>query len=483
MIVPNGIGLRLIASVDHWGWDMDKLLDHPFPKGMGLHILALSNGHGEDTIGAQILQAVQREVATDAPRAHDTGAHDTGAKRTVTVTALPLVGEGKAYERAGIDCISPVRSHPPSGGFLYMDFRQLWGDLQNGLVGVTLRQWQLVKTWTQTSEKSGGQPLVLEVGDIVPLLFAWRSQAPYSFVGTAKSEYYLRDSNGEFLRSRRSEGWSGSVYLPWERWLMARPRCKAVFPRDRLTTDILKQWAIPALDLGNPMMDGFLPFLEGEPLAGPPTVSPNPPPSPDEPLKLLIIPGSRSPEAYRNWTQLLELGTAIAQDWDGRPVEIQGAIAPGLDLNALNALIATLATPWQSGSIPNTWHRGTVTLQLSVGQFYEQALNTHIGLAMAGTATEQLVGLGQPIVTMAGQGPQFTPAFAEAQTRLLGSSILLVDTVDEGVKTVRSLLETPQQWSAITQNGRDRLGVPGAAKRIAQHFLKLSLEPRKITQA
>ncbi|AKV71223.1 hypothetical protein VL20_6511 [Microcystis panniformis FACHB-1757] len=49
---------------------------------------------------------------------------------------------------------------------------------------------------------------------------------------------------------------------------------------------------------------------------------------------------------------------------------------------------------------------------------------------MAGTATEQLVGLGKPAITIAGSGPQFTPHFAKLQQRLLGCSILLGDSAD-----------------------------------------------------
>jgi len=39
---------------------------------------------------------------------------------------------------------------------------------------------------------------------------------------------------------------------------------------------------------------------------------------------------------------------------------------------------------------------------------------------MAGTATEQFVGLGKPAIAIPGIGPQFTAAFAEAQSRHLG---------------------------------------------------------------
>ena len=39
---------------------------------------------------------------------------------------------------------------------------------------------------------------------------------------------------------------------------------------------------------------------------------------------------------------------------------------------------------------------------------------------MAGTATEQAIGLAKPVIQIEGKGPQFTKSFAEAQRRLLG---------------------------------------------------------------
>ena len=242
-----------------------------------MQLLCLSNGHGEDVIAVRICQELQHHQA--APE----------------LAALPLVGEGRAYTQLDIPMIGSVRTMP-SGGFIYMEGRQLLRDLQGGLLQLTWAQFKAVRRWA----KRGG--VILAVGDIVPLLFAWLSGAPYVFVGTAKSEYYLRDEAGWLPNRSRWEGWSGSVYLPWERWLMSHRRCKAVFPRDKLTTEILQQWSIPAFDLGNPMMDGIYPK--------------NPAPifyEPDAELKemqrsliVTLLPGSRAPEAYENWEKIVQ---------------------------------------------------------------------------------------------------------------------------------------------------------------------------------
>ena len=47
---------------------------------------------------------------------------------------------------------------------------------------------------------------------------------------------------------------------------------------------------------------------------------------------------------------------------------------------------------------------------------------------MTGTAVEQAVGLGKPIIAVPGNGPAFTYRFAEAQNRLLGDSVQVIGT-------------------------------------------------------
>lgn len=406
-----------------------------------MKLLCLSNGHGEDLIALRILDQLQHQVPS------------------LELAALPLVGEGRAYTQHDIAVIGPVK-RLPSGGFIYMDGRQLARDVQGGLLQLTLKQLRTVKTWAS----QGGA--ILAVGDIVPLLFAWWSGAPYSFVGTAKSDYYLRDEEGPLPRPtwfERLEGWSGSVYLPWERWLMSRRRCRAVFPRDRLTATRLKRWPIPVFDLGNPMMDGLDPTDNA--LALPQ----------EDVLTVVLLPGSRPPEAYNNWSLI---GQAVAELVTHLPQRLLflGAIAPGLDLARLQTTLE--ADGWRpdpdhppehasASERPMRLTQGRATLLLSQHAFSDCLQRADLAIAMAGTATEQFVGLGKPALILAGGGPQFTPAFAEAQTRLLGPSVILLKTPRQAVTVVRSLLDNPDYLQIIAENGRRRMGEPGAAYRIA----------------
>jgi uncharacterized protein (TIGR03492 family) len=403
-----------------------------------MKLLILSNGHGEDAIAARI--AEQLQLTPNPPE----------------LAILPLVGEGHAYRGLNIPLIGRVKKMP-SGGFVYMDSRELWRDLQGGLLQLTLAQFQSIRQWS----KEGGK--ILAVGDILPLIFAWMSGAKYAFVGTAKSEYYLRDENDWLASTSFLERSLGSDYFPWERWLMSRPNCKAVFPRDSLTSQNLQQFSIPAFDLGNPMMDGLeattKSFLD------------NP-----KPLTILLLPGSRSPETERNWQLILQAINEILQQFTNQDICFLAAIAPSLDLEPLQSALFT--HQWQEininlADIPINdsqvigFEKSNARLFLSQ-QAYGDCLHlSDMAIAMAGTATEQFVGLGKPVFSLPGDGPQFTPKFAQRQTYLLGQSVILSKNLEEMGRELNSVLNSPEKRQAIAENGKKRLGKPGAANRIA----------------
>lgn len=419
-----------------------------------MQMLCLSNGHGEDIIAVRICQELQQHPASPE------------------LAALPLVGEGHAYSQLDIPMIGNVQTMP-SGGFIYMEGRQFLRDVQGGLLQLTWAQLQAVRRWS----KRGG--VILAVGDIVPLLFAWLSGAPYVFVGTAKSEYYLRDEAGYLPNRPRWENWSRSVYLPWERWLMSRPRCQAVFPRDKLTTETLQQWSIPAFDMGNPMMDGILPQ--------------NPAPifyEPDAELKemqrsliVTLLPGSRAPEAYNNWQQIVRATSSFFDTFPERSLLFLGAIFPALSLDTLRETLIdqgwveqpnyfTISNLTLNDSTALKFTQKNATLILTTDDYNTCLLKGDCCIAMAGTATEQFVGLGKPAITIPGKGPQFTPAFAEAQARLLGLSLILVEQPDKVASVVKQLFNDPDWLHLISENGYQRLGKPGAASRIANCLIE-----------
>ena len=100
---------------------------------------------------------------------------------------------------------------------------------------------------------------------------------------------------------------------------------------------------------------------------------------------------------------------------------------------------------------------------------------------MTGTAAEQCVGLGKPVLQLEGEGPQFTAGFAEAQRRLLGPGVLCAAApeappgseaqLNGTARLLEQLLERLQHdhpWSEeLHQLGLERIGSGGGAARMA----------------
>ncbi|MGB3297391.1 MAG: lipid-A-disaccharide synthase-related protein [Phormidesmis sp.] len=447
-------------------------------------MLCVSNGHGEDVIALRILTPLRSLLPS------------------LALAAMPIAGEGSAYRAAGLPIVGPVQVLP-SGGFLNRDPKQLARDVRQGLLPLTRSQLSALKAWAQTGDA------ILAVGDIVPLLFAYLSGLPYFFVGTAKSEYWLRDERGKLPVSQpfpqslweKVEGWSGSVYLPWERWLMSRDRAQTVFVRDLLTAQQLQQLGINAYCAGNPMMDNLEPAgklteclkalrtLPPINLLDLPTnrvdqASRQSPNGADTarataryvtkkqhltaPLTIALLPGSRPLEAYENWDNILKAIPNLTQCFPYRPLILLSAIAPNLSLKRLQTNLST----WQSIALADcpylAFSLKGVTLLLITDAYSDCLHQAEIAIATAGTATEQFVGLGKPVITLPGKGPQFTSAFATVQAKMLGPSIQMVNTPAEIGPAVAKIISDPDRLQLVYHNGRQRMGEPGAGRAIAQ---------------
>ena len=117
-------------------------------------------------------------------------------------------------------------------------------------------------------------------------------------------------------------------------------------------------------------------------------------------------------------------------------------------------------------------HPDGTEIHLLPGAFADAAHAAHLALAMAGTATEQFVGLGKPVIAIPGAGPQFTYAFAEAQTRLLGESVTLLPSVPNRIAAEAwAILADPDRLIRIADSGRRRMGEIGASSRLATNIM------------
>ena len=186
---------------------------------------------------------------------------------------------------------------------------------------------------------------------------------------------------------------------PWEWALMQGSHCRLVICRDRLTARGLRRHGVRALAPGNPMMDGFLPSSIPASLTGL--------------RRLLLLPGSRAPEARRNLRRLLK---ALPPSSEHVLLLACGQQPDDASLRALMEPLGYQETAIPTGSNADAaWNGPGGLLLLGRGRFETWAPWAELGLACAGTATEQLVGLGCPALSLPGQGPHSNAALPNAK--------------------------------------------------------------------
>jgi uncharacterized protein (TIGR03492 family) len=186
-------------------------------------------------------------------------------------------------------------------------------------------------------------------------------------------------------------------------------------------------------------------------------------------LTIVLLPGSRVPEAYENWQQIITAVFSLIETYESRSILFLGAISAQVNLKTLAQMLVNAGF---CSLDDQTFSYKNASLVLTQTAYNECLDKADIAIAMAGTATEQFVGLGKPAISFPGNGPQFTYAFAEAQSRHLGSSIILLQHPSQTGEAVKSLLEDKERLALIAENGYMRMGKPGAACRIAKQLFE-----------
>ena len=388
-----------------------------------MKVLFLSNGHGEDLNASLILAALR------------------SLEPSLQIGAMPLVGMGNAYRRLQVDIIGPTQNLP-SGGIIYLNPWNWVKDITSGLIGLTLQQIKAV-----FREKTNCD-LLIAVGDIVPIAIAYLTGRPFVAFIVSTSSYY-----------------EGKLRLPWiTEFCLRSPRCQRVFTRDEFTAEDLQQRGLKkAIFAGYPIMDVLQSShydLELEP---------------NLPM-IALLPGSRLPEAIHNLQLQLQACGAIALE---RPMQFRAALVPSINEEDLKALATKMGWHYHgSGKLVNPVQNFRVICYWDA--FADILQQCDLAIGMAGTAVEQAVGLGKPVVQIPGAGPQFTYAFAEAQMRLLGSSVKTIgkspndDSLFENVaKNIDKILDDSDYLETCLQNGKQRVGDAGGSVGIAQGILEL----------
>ena len=111
----------------------------------------------------------------------------------------------------------------------------------------------------------------------------------------------------------------------------------------------------------------------------------------------------------------------------------------------------------------------SLKINLYWNNFDNILLNSRFCISMAGTAAEQAIGLGIPVIQIEGKGPQFTKTFAEAQRRLLGKYVFCAsnykdknDQINQTIKLIIKVIYLIQLnkkfMISCNENGKKRLG-------------------------
>ncbi|BBA78751.1 hypothetical protein RGRSB_0126 [cyanobacterium endosymbiont of Rhopalodia gibberula] len=388
-------------------------------------VLFISNGTGEDLNASLILQSLVRI----APQ--------------MNIVAMALVGSGNAYQRLGIPLVGP-RQMLPSGGIFYTHLFNLVKDLASGLVGLTLRQIQFLFNYRHNCD------FCIAVGDIFPVTMAYLTKRPFVAFLVSTSSYY-----------------EGKLRLPGlTQWCLQSNRCLAVFTRDAFTAEDLQQQGMTkAVFAGYPILDVLSPT--GNDLNLDPKIP-----------TIALLPGSRLPEALHNLTLQLKVCEAISE------LEIVQFRVPLVSSFREKDLQTTAKKQgWQyksPGIFSKTKHNKTIVVQCYWNAFADILQHCDLVVGMAGTAVEQAVGLGKPIVQLPGYGPQFTYGFADAQMRLLGISVQTIGKTPnnptlftDAAHTIQTILKDSQYLEKCLENGRQRVGQKGGSDSLANAIAQL----------
>lgn len=397
-------------------------------------ILLISNGHGEDLNGGLIADGLRQ------------------CSPGLELAALPIVGDGSAYGRRGLPLLFQGRTLP-SGGMVYQGLN-IWKDLAAGWLQQSLAQ--LWTAWRQGRHYD----LVVSIGDHVPLIFALLTGRPTVVFLVSTSSFY----EGRLRLSALT------------RWCCRRWRVRVVLTRDAFSArDLQAQGLAKALFRGYPIMD-------------------MPPPDPGQVARqegtrtLALVPGSRFPEALHNLVLMLRLCSQLGGlAGDGR-WRFLVAVVESPHWRELEPLAASVG--WQVDLAGGALRSASARLEVRLlpGGLASILAASDLVVGMAGTAVEQAVGFGLPVVQLVGRGPQFSYAFAESQMRLLGPTVHTVGRrpaergeLQEAADLILRLLADADLPARCAEAALERVGPPGGSRRIAETVLDTLAEGRSLS--
>lgn len=379
-------------------------------------LLLISNGHGEDAVGARLARALHQQ----RPDLH--------------LQAFPTVGSGRGYQGAPVELTGPLRALP-SDGMTFRSVEALLGDLRAGILSVTVAQLRSLRALSPA--------LVISVGDV------WAEAM--ALLPRTRNRYAVQTLVSERLNDGRlllGPSVFRQRFTRIERTLLVRS-FRRVFVRDPDSDAALRRGGVDIVRyLGNPMRDELDVDEPGRP-----------------PLELrrpvvALLPGTR-----RHAQEALE-----------RMLDASSRLAPHtLLLPWAREEEPRLPPRWSRDDTRDgvvryrDAERGGVALLRT--DFADALAHADVAVGAAGTAQEQAASIGVPVVAFP-CGPEYTPAFLASQQRLLGASLMVVEGTPQSLATaVNALLSDPDDRRRRGDIGRERMGPAGASHAIAAEVI------------
>lgn len=389
-------------------------------------VMFVSNGHGEDVVASRLGSALLTKLPA------------------LRVDALPLVGLGDAYASAGIPVVGP-RKVLPSGGLLMHSLPLFMGDLRAGFLGLTANQLRFLA--------GVRADLLVTVGDVYSQLVGSLVRARGRFVVQTLVSAYHGDGSSPPPNRRFMER-----FTTLERMLM-RLRAQSVYVRDALTEERLREMGVPhAKYLGNPIADG----LSGKVPAA----------LDGETRIVALLPGSRAyaSESLPVMLHAIELLAGRASDLPGGRPPVGALAWAGGELPAPEGWSAH-PPPVSEPGLEAELRRGQARVLVYRGRFADVLSAARLAIGTSGTAHEQAVAVGRPVVAFP-VPPFYSEMFLHNQQRLLGPGLAVVAGNGEAVaEKAAEWLRDPARAEQAGRQGGARVGAPGGSRAIAADII------------
>lgn len=385
-------------------------------------ICVIANGYAEEMMASMLMKQMQQDLKKQ------------NIDNQYQFIGGSLVSSGKWFHEKHFPTFYSG-GMSPSGGFPTRSWQGFFQDLMAGVFGTPFKLMNFINDWARYN-----LDMVIVVGDFLLMMTAlpiFKKKIPLIFIPTAKSNYI-------------------QAHYKVEKYFIKK-YAMISYPRDQITKNDFIDYGINAQYFGNLMQD----LLDH---SSPKIIS-------NEPI-IALLPGSRK-ESYGNFQMMLNV-------IDGVSANIHWAFVQAGSLSSEKFTEIFNNNNWTNNNwilkenvAISCWEKnGKHVFVYPSNRFDSVALSCEFALSLAGTVGDQIVGLGKPIISFKGTGPQSSIQRMNEYEKLLGEAFIYERNYPKGViKKIKELLNDPQERQRLGQIGLEHMGQIGATQKIAQDII------------